>query len=453
LNDEQIASVVTYVLRKFGGAKILVKPTEVGKWRKQFNEQQMPYRRKDLEQMIQSLHAPRLLSDLKYSIYSGKWKQLPDFSKLDPAKTGKLKNNLITLEPAKGIKKPFGMVFEASMTIPKTGTYEFSLSSDDGSALAVDGEGVIDNDGIHPAKIVRAREKLEAGNHHLKVLYFEGGGNRSLSLAVQTERFGRLTLSKEKLNKKGKKKTFDPILLTPENPGEAVVERAFLPDSKPRAIGVGYPDHVNLCWDADIMNLAYVWRGEFMDASPNWNGRGSGSKPLGQDRVATAHGLPFQVLESLDEPWQPFSEAKIKYERDNPDPHREITFNIHPPGYRFLGYRLDKKRFPTFLYQYDDLHVSDFYTPRKVDGIPSIVRTLKARGSASPNTYLRVADSGPLTERDGWYDVGGKMKIKITGAEPVVRQINGHRELLVMIPGDTDLEITYRWQSPLPTSQ
>ena len=111
------------------------------------------------------------------------------------------------------------------------------------------------------------------------------------------------------------------------------MHRAFLPNAKPRAIGVGYPGAVNLCWDADTLNLAYIWRGEFMDVAGHWNGRGSASAPQGQDTLKTAAGMPFQVLESMDEPWIPFSEAKIKYEQDKADPQKEITYNIKHPDY------------------------------------------------------------------------------------------------------------------------
>ena len=181
INDEQVASVVTYVMRTFGKhEKSIVTPGEVNKWRKTFNDQTKPYLRTDLEELLKSANAPQLLSEMKYSLYEGQWKKLPDFSQLKPIKTGKLKNNLVSLDPAKGVKKGFGMVFEAKMMVPKTEEYEFSLGSDDGSALAIDGEGVIDNDGIHPMKIVIAKEKLEEGEHSLKVLYFEGGGNRAL---------------------------------------------------------------------------------------------------------------------------------------------------------------------------------------------------------------------------------------------------------------------------------
>ena len=77
---------------------------------------------------------------MTYSIYEGKWEELPDFSQLTPIKTGKLENNLISLEPAKDIKGGFGMVFEGNLSLPDTHEYILSITSDDGSAFVVDGE-------------------------------------------------------------------------------------------------------------------------------------------------------------------------------------------------------------------------------------------------------------------------------------------------------------------------
>lgn len=450
LNDEQIAALIAYTTKEFGGARRGPKPGDVAKWRKEHAGRTSPWKRSDLEEMLSEATTPPFLSKLRYGIHEGKWEELPDFSALKPAKTGSLDDGLVSLNPAKDRKGGFGMVFDAEFSIPQTGNYEFSLTSDDGSALIIDGETVIGNDGIHPAKTVNAKEKLLAGLHTMQVQYFEGGGNRTLALSVKGPgKFGTRWLSTEKSEARRAAQSFDPIPLTSRNPGEAVVHRAFLPDAKPRAIGVGYPGAVNLVWDADVLNLAYVFRGDFMDAAPHWNGRGSGSTPLGKDRVKIAHGMPFQILESLDEPWQPFSEAKVQYERDNADPQKEITINVRHPDYQFRGYRLDAKRFPTFRYDYRKLTVTDTFAPAGVDGVTSLVRTVKIEGDPDEHTYFRVAETGPQTVADGWIDVGGNLKLKVAGAETVTRKSGNGNETLVPVASGATLTLTYRWNAPL----
>ena len=450
LNNEQIAALVAYTTKEFGGTRRNAKPGDVAKWRKEHGGRTSPWKRGDLGEMLAEATTPPFLSKLRYGIYEGKWEELPDFSALKPAKTGTLDDGHLALDPAKDRKGNFGLVFDAEFTIPETGDYVFSLTSDDGSALIIDGETVIGNDGIHPAKTVSMKESLQAGLHTMQVQYFEAGGNRTLALSVKGPgKFGTRWLSTEKDEAKKAAQSFEPIPLTARNPGEAIVHRAFLPEAKPRAIGVGYPGAVNLVWDADVLNLAYVFRGDFMDAAPHWNGRGSGSSPLGKDRVKLAHGLPFQVLESLDEPWEPFSEAKVKYERDTENPQKEITINVRHPDYQFRGYRLDAKRFPTFRYDYRKLVITDTFAPAEVDGVTSLVRTVKVEGDPDEHTYFRVAETGSQAVADGWIDAGSNLKVKVEGAETVTRKSGGKDETLVPVAAGTSLTLTYRWNAPL----
>ena len=392
-----------------------------------------------------------LLKELTYSIYEGEWDKLPDFSQLEPVKTGKLESGLIDLDVAKGKKGGFGVVFEGKLELEKAENFSFYLASDDGARIIVDGEGVVDNDRIGPmGNPKEGKVKLQEGIHEIRVPYFEKSGNRGLSVALKSKSLGWVDLSAQKAKKKAQKAPPKPILLTARN-GEAITHRAFLPDANPRAIGVGYPGRVNLAWDADVMNLAYVWRGGFMDVGGHWNGRGSGSQPAGFDRVKTGAGLPMQVLESLDEPWQPDTMATIRYERDVADPQKEISYVAKHPDYRFRGYRLDQKRFPTFLYQYRDLEVSDRSEPNLIDDSEALVRTVTIAGDPAQHTYFRIADTGSLSADDaGWFDVGSEMVLRIEGAEPIVREVGGGRkELLVAIEGDTTLTLTYRWLRPI----
>jgi outer membrane protein OmpA-like peptidoglycan-associated protein len=57
---------------------------------------------------------------------------------------------------------------------PKQKNYTFSLLSDDGSKLLIDGKVVIDNDGIHPPVEKKGTIKLRRGFHTIEVQYFQG---------------------------------------------------------------------------------------------------------------------------------------------------------------------------------------------------------------------------------------------------------------------------------------
>ncbi|MEO0414039.1 MAG: PA14 domain-containing protein [Verrucomicrobiota bacterium] len=439
LNDDQMAAVLTYVRSEFGGQKATINPDDVKKWRKEYKGQKAPYKRDDLNQLLLQSNHP-LFSDITYSIYEGKnWKKLPDFSKLEAKETGEIKTGKIDLDVAKKFKPSFGIVFEGNLTVPETDTFEFDLVSDDGSALIIDGENVILNDGIHPDKSVRKKEKLEKGNHTFKVLYFDGGGNRTLSLMSKSKSYGEFALSTGVKKGGGKQKQHDPILINPTD--EAIVHRSFLPGSRARGIAIGYPGSVHVLWDAELMNMVRVWRGDFIDTAGHWNGRGCSTATKGQDNIEVNSGFPLQQLANGDETWLERNEGKIKYERDKAEPKNEISFDLHHPDYQFKGYRLGEKRYPTFNYQYQDLSVTDTFQPVMIDGVQSIERHVHITGQPKENTYFRVASA----------EAHGGMNVKVEGAEITRRDgkgRDGKPDMVAKITGDTQLKITYSWDKP-----
>lgn len=449
LKDDQIAALIGYLTKEFGGKQGVVTAGEVLKWRGENASRTTSWKRSDVATMYQGASAPRYLSNVRYALYQGNWKNLPDFSTLQPVNSGKLDQGLISLDPAKSQNGGFGMVFDADFTVHEGADFQFTLTADDGAALVIDGETIVAAHGVGERKTESRKERFEAGLHTFKVLYFNAEGKSALTLSVRgPSKLGTQWLSTEK-GEGRRTPSGTAIRLTPRNPGEAIVHRSFVPDAKPRAIAVGYPGAVNLVWDADVLNLAYVYRGEFMDVAPLWNGRGSASKPLGRDREIIGLGLPFQILKTLSEPWEPVSETKVKYKRDTANPVDEITINVHHPDYRFRGYRVDAKQFPTFRYDYRKLQVTDRFEPQEIEGVTALVRTLKIDGVADESTYLRLAVSGSETTTNPWIEVSDNLKIRIGGAETINRKIDGRSETLVRITGGQTLTLAYRWNTSL----
>ncbi|MEU2978864.1 family 16 glycoside hydrolase [Streptomyces hirsutus] len=76
-------------------------------------------------------------------------------------------------------------VTEASgyLNVPSDGSYVFRLTSDDGSRLAIDGDTVIDHDGLHGAEPKDGTVHLTAGAHPLRIDHFERDGGQQLQLA------------------------------------------------------------------------------------------------------------------------------------------------------------------------------------------------------------------------------------------------------------------------------
>jgi hypothetical protein len=72
------------------------------------------------------------------------------------------------------------------LRVPADGTYTFATESDDGSRLFVDGAQVVDNGGQHGMELKTGEIKLTAGDHPLKLEFFENGGGAGCKLLWTT---------------------------------------------------------------------------------------------------------------------------------------------------------------------------------------------------------------------------------------------------------------------------
>ena len=76
-----------------------------------------------------------------------------------------------------------GLIYKGYINIPEDGIYSFYLSSDDGSMLYINGQVIIDNDGLHAPGEVTDQTALKKGYHPIEVQYFDHGGG-SINLKV-----------------------------------------------------------------------------------------------------------------------------------------------------------------------------------------------------------------------------------------------------------------------------
>lgn len=73
------------------------------------------------------------------------------------------------------------------LIVPNAGDYDFELTSDDGSRLAIDSKLVINHDGHHAATPKTSGQiKLDAGMHTLRIDHFDHGGKKQLTLKWKT---------------------------------------------------------------------------------------------------------------------------------------------------------------------------------------------------------------------------------------------------------------------------
>ncbi len=126
--------------------------------------------------------------------------RLPDFARLKSVAFGtsyELSIDGLSLPRRDNV----AVVFEGFIHIAKAGNYRFSLASDDGSKLYINGKAVVDNDGDHGVITASGSTRLESGKQAIRVEYFNGGGGAWLGAYFEGPGIARQFI--------------DPNLLTP----------------------------------------------------------------------------------------------------------------------------------------------------------------------------------------------------------------------------------------------
>ncbi|HPF78268.1 MAG TPA: lectin-like protein, partial [Alphaproteobacteria bacterium] len=79
----------------------------------------------------------------------------------------------------------YALKFTTTLTITTGGTYTFRTSSDDGSALYLNGTQIVNNDGLHGVvTVTSAGQALAAGTYILEATFFERGGGNVLTVEM-----------------------------------------------------------------------------------------------------------------------------------------------------------------------------------------------------------------------------------------------------------------------------
>ncbi|MEO0568762.1 MAG: PA14 domain-containing protein, partial [Pseudomonadota bacterium] len=81
-----------------------------------------------------------------------------------------------------GSTDTFGAKITGQIEIETGGAYDFFLGGDDGAIMLINGEPVIDNDGLHGFRTREGEIELEPGVYDIEVRYFENYGHAGLKL-------------------------------------------------------------------------------------------------------------------------------------------------------------------------------------------------------------------------------------------------------------------------------
>jgi len=177
------------------------------------------------------------------------------------------------------------------------------------------------------------------------------------------------------------------------------VFRTFLKDGGSRGIAVGYPIGTHFGFDATGVRLVSAWKGEFIDATSTWKGRG-GMTAGGQGKtIWKAPAGPTMVIGPRPESWPEKMGAE--------------------GGYRFTGYRLNDKGTPVFLYKVGECEVEEVFEPAEQGLIRRtfVVKGVPAGASVWVNTGPGVVKSEAIANiaEDR---VAGDEKVKLNAYTP-----------------------------------
>lgn len=192
------------------------------------------------------------------------------------------------------------------------------------------------------------------------------------------------------------------------------------------AISVSSPAQVNYSYDLDNGYLFQAWHGEFLDATPMWDGRGNGtSRPRGS--LTTFTKKPVPALAKLT------------------DPQGAWLADTTGTGFKTKGYTVNAEDRPTFNYNIYGTKVTDAIMV--LDNGQGLSREITL-GTPVDNLYaLVVKGASDIQEvSKGTYLVDGQtfyIKFDDTKDKPVIRDVDGKKDLVALVRGKLNYSIIF----------
>lgn len=349
------------------------------------------------------------LTDLTYSIYGGRFEQEPAYGSVPPEAEG---SSVILTSDLSPESKQFLIRYQGTLHVKEAGEYTFKLNVPGGGGLMR----------INKQEVIPQKEwngegtvTLPAGKMPFELLYskFVDWVQPGLGLSVAGPGIREYLISDENA---GLQEPVDPILVDAR---EKPILRSFMdiPDG-PRvthAVSVGSQQQVHYTYDMDHGALVQVWRGGFLDATPMWHDRGNGSsRPVGAIQHLGKPALAVAKLNSEKAAW---------------------VSDTTGSAFRPKGYVLGEDNQPTFRYQAYGATVADAI--KVLEDGHGLRREITAAQPAD-GLYFRLAQGSkiePLAQ--GMYLIDDKayyLQIEDAGgAKPVVRDAEGHQELIIPV--------------------
>jgi hypothetical protein len=355
------------------------------------------------------------MSEVTYKTYQGNFKSVDEFAALKPVTTGttpELTSEVIQDE------NNYAVSYTGKITVPEDANYEFLIAFTGGIKFILDSQTIVD---LQRGDARGRRGKtisLKAGTYPFEIHNFKTASWMvpRLGLYARTENSYLNTLTAYNSFPPDDEPT-SPILIQVGN--EPRLLRAFLDFNGDRrrrlthTIGVGDPTGVNYVYDLGSGNVACVWRGNFVDATPMWHERGDGSfDPRGAVQYLFS-GPSLAVLANENDAF--------------PTTYPEGTF-------KSKGYTIEESTArPVFKYVYQGLEVVDKVYPEEAK---IITREITIKNKETQSVYFKLAEGASIIKlADGSYAVDDKQFYIKTDSAAIVRTAGEKKELVVKVDG------------------
>jgi hypothetical protein len=288
---------------------------------------------------------------------------------------------------APATRNEFSGTIEGTLTVPSAGEYFFYLNlawvPDDTPPGAINGAGklfidekeVVYVDGVTGK--ANGSTQLTAGVHQIKLNYFKTFGHwyaPSNDITLTAEGYG---IAKTALNVPMRAAAPVGQIAVKVN-RKAEMQRGFLMhngEKRTHTVAVGEPEGVNYAIDLSRGELLNVWRGEFVETTPMWYGRGETQLMIPLGNVIEFSGKPsIAVLATKDSAW--------------PEENLDFTYS---------GYELKNNGAPIITYDMPGVKISETLDIK--DSGKKLARTLKVVTENEDQQFYALVAEGASIEK------------------------------------------------------
>jgi hypothetical protein len=372
------------------------------------------------------------LTNISYQLFEGDFESASDIEDSEPVRSGSLDHLNLNMLRSSG---EFAVSYQGQISIPEPGEYYFDTRSDGGHLLKINGQGISEtDDSARRGHSNEATISLEQGTHSFSLIYFRGprGGQPAIGVFSEGPQIRMHGLHQPRALPVGQQNI--PYLAEPV--GQPKVMHGFM-DMGGRVhthtAATGFPGGVNFALDQNNGSILKIWKGDFLNLSTMWIGRGGGNLSLNEENAISFDGSP--------------PAASLNHDNDAwPDSLQQDV------DYRFQHYRFEEDGSLSFSYQLDRVQVTDHLAPCEQGTTLNRVLTFHSDDDQRDRFYYRIASG----ENISWlsnrlFQVDDKTYYIKLNAEnrrsAWIRNSDGGQELIIPIPArqKTILEYSYVW--------